>query len=158
MDRIILLLLYHLVSETDDTDQFIEACKNGNLDMIKWILEVSDIDFNKYGNEGFMTACLNNHYQIVKLMLDHYRDIDIHYNNEESFIKTECNSVITILIKYSNYTDTRLRYHNGVKYIINTDSSVPSYIYTCIYGINIYSSGIPDIDMVKKYIYGIPKY
>ena len=50
------------------------ACQNGHKDVVKLLLENSDIEVNVIGNEGWtasMIACSEGHKDIVQLLMDH---------------------------------------------------------------------------------------
>ena len=67
-------------------DQFLEYCKNGELDNIKKLSQKK-----RNLDSGFRWACENGHYDIVKYLVNlykrdtTYKPIDIHTRDEWSF-------------------------------------------------------------------------
>ena len=50
-------------------NQFNTACKEGNLEQVKYLINKFDLDVNKkdnIGNTGFHYACINGHLPIVE--------------------------------------------------------------------------------------------
>lgn len=63
---------------------FLLSCRNGNLDLIHWIIHFDHtINFSIYNSLPFYLACENNHLHIVKFMYktNPYINIDEHFFN-----------------------------------------------------------------------------
>ena len=92
--------------------QLIQACKNGRISEIKYIL-YNNIDYNIHScNEYiFRTACEYGQINIVKYLIDTYSNIDIHAENEYSFRWSCIHGHIKIaqyLINYCEYINSKI--------------------------------------------------
>ena len=90
---------------------FAWACHNGHQDVVKLLLENSDIDVNARDNEettALMMACAEGHENIVQLLMDHSDNIiDVNARNDYGYTAFmyacawEQIDVVEILLKYS---------------------------------------------------------
>ena len=87
------------------------ACQNGHKDVVKLLLENSDIEVNVIGNEGWtvsMIACSEGHKDIVRLLLDN-SEMNINLNARDTLGRTTfmiaCRKgrkgVVKILVEHS---------------------------------------------------------
>ena len=82
---------------------FMLACKKGNTDIVKLLLDRSDrnIELNtrdRFGSTAFMRACKKGNTDIVKLLLDHSEVIDINITDETLQLSEE---IKTLILKHS---------------------------------------------------------
>ena len=93
----------------DNENMFLLACKNGNLDIVKYLIINAEkysgkkINIHIKGNCAFNKACMNNHVNIVKYLMTIAEDysgkkIDINYNNDEAFAYAYIKNNIDIYI------------------------------------------------------------
>ena len=69
--------------------QFLNACRNNNIEVVKEILKDVDFDFDvnvedTLGNSGFISACFNNSRESISLLLKDSR-VDINKQNVETW-------------------------------------------------------------------------
>lgn len=67
-------------------EDFIKACKDGNLEMVKLLIE-NGIDINhknNHGNTGFISPCLCVHLKIIELLIINSADINHKNNNGDN--------------------------------------------------------------------------
>ena len=59
------------MTETCNLNKFIEACKNGNIEIVKSIINLDNdkIDIHFNNDRAFRWACAKGHIEIVKLLL-----------------------------------------------------------------------------------------
>ena len=69
----------------DYQKQFYEACENGNLTDITYLLNTYDIDVHADNEKGFRWACRHGHLNVVQYLLEHNYNIDVHAENEYGF-------------------------------------------------------------------------
>jgi len=86
---------------------FINGCKNGNIELLEWLLEIDKkINIDCYEKRGFQLACYGNNIKIVEWFMD--KDIDI---SQEIFINTILNGNFEIsnlfIIKYDKYINNK---------------------------------------------------
>jgi hypothetical protein len=74
-----------------NTNTFTEACRKGNLNLLKWMLENDNhncinISGTRWNKEfPFKVACANGHLEVAKWLLEIKSDIDISVDNEDAF-------------------------------------------------------------------------
>jgi ankyrin repeat protein len=111
----------------DNENMFLLACKNGNLDIVKYLIINAEkysgkkINIHIKGNCVFNNACMNNHVNIVKYLMTIAEDysgkkIDINYNNDEAFayayIKNNID-IVRVLIKNTHkYSNKPINIHS----------------------------------------------
>ena len=84
----------------DLQSKFITACKNGDLNMVKYLLENNfNIDVHAKDESGFRAACENGDLNMVKYLLENNFNIDVHAEYEEGF-KSACSSGHLNVVQY----------------------------------------------------------
>jgi hypothetical protein len=74
-----------------NTNTFTEACRKGNLNLLKWMVENDNnncinISGTRWNKEfPFKVACANGHLEVAKWLLEMKPDIDISVDNEDAF-------------------------------------------------------------------------
>ena len=93
-------------------EQFIRDCKNGNLDGIKRIIEIHNINIHAINECGFRWACDNGQFHIVEYLINLYKInsdydiINIHAGGEFGFRWARHNGhlhVVEYLINLGSY-------------------------------------------------------
>ncbi len=65
---------------SDRNEQFIQACRNGEIATVKLLLDNNEIDINYTDDDnatGLIHACEQNHFDIVKLLIENKADVNI---------------------------------------------------------------------------------
>ena len=84
----------------DINKEFLNACKNGNLDLAKNLLETNpmiEISFNN--DHVFQDTCSNGHLNVAKWLLEIKPTINISANNEEAF-RSACKTNKLDIVKW----------------------------------------------------------
>lgn len=66
------------------TELFIYSCKNGHLDVVKWLIEEFDIDIRVFQDNAFITCCSNGHINIAKFLVN--LNANIYVRRTKSFL------------------------------------------------------------------------
>ena len=81
-----------MINQEELNAQFIDACKNGHLELVKYLLTSPELkeqaDIHGQDDEGFIWACRCGHLEIVKYLLtsaELTELVDIHARNDEGF-------------------------------------------------------------------------
>jgi ankyrin repeat protein len=65
---------FHNLSQDKLNSRFLDACENGDIELVKYLLLSSDLErhanIDTGYNLGFRTACVNGHLEIVKYLLE----------------------------------------------------------------------------------------
>ena len=100
-------------------DEFIDACKNGDIDKVKYLLSSPELkehaDIHAFGDAGFQWACMNGHLEVVKYLLtspDLKKHADIHEGSDAGF-QWACNKGYLDIVKYL-LTSTDLKKHADI--------------------------------------------
>ena len=94
--------------------KFIEFCNNGDLDSIKQLINLHEINIHANCELGFRWACYYGHKHIVKYLINLYKNnnkyaiINIHAYDEDGF---------------------RWARENGRKYLLSIGSYLPNHEY-----------------------------
>ena len=83
----------------DCQQQFYEACKNGNLTTVQYLLNNYNIDVRAKNEEGFRWACQNGYLNVVQYLLENNFNIDAHADNEYGF-RLACQRGHLNVVKY----------------------------------------------------------
>ena len=86
----------------DINDEFVEACRNDELEKVKYLLTSPDLNIHAYDDKGFRLACRNGHLDVVKYLLtspDLKEHADIHAQKDWGF-KLACEKGNLELVKY----------------------------------------------------------
>jgi ankyrin repeat protein len=85
-----------------DQDQFFVACFQGDLEQVKMLFSLNDIDISSHSGFGLRVACINGHYDIVKFLCEIGR-VDPTYNNNEALhnaLKHGHYEIVYFLLRY----------------------------------------------------------
>mgnify|MGYP003347188288 CR=1 FL=1 len=67
-------------------EQFIEACRIGDLESVREIYRLNPtIDISANSEEAFIEACYNGHLEVVRQLYEWKPTIDISAHNERAF-------------------------------------------------------------------------
>jgi ankyrin repeat protein len=73
-------------SGTDTQSAFRWACRNGHLNVAKWLLSIEpSIDVRRFGDAAFRSACYNGHLRVAKWLLSIEPLIDIRAYKNSTF-------------------------------------------------------------------------
>ena len=85
---------YKKLNQEELNEQFIDACKNDDLDIVKYLLTSAELtehaDIHSRNDLGFIWACAQGHLELVKYLLtspELTEHADIHADNDYGFIK-----------------------------------------------------------------------
>ena len=97
---------YKKLNQEELNDQFIDACENGQLEVVKYLLTSAELtehaDIHAQNDSGFSWACAQGHLEVVKYLLtspELTEHADIHAGNDEGF-KWACRYGHLEVIKY----------------------------------------------------------
>ena len=83
---------YKKLNQEELNKQFTNACKNDDLDIVKYLLTSLELaehaDIHAENDRGFIWACENGHLDVVKYLLtspELTEHVDIHAENDEGF-------------------------------------------------------------------------
>lgn len=99
---------YHSFSQEDLNEEFIQACKLGDIDVITYLLTSTELpinaEINYQNNQGLINACLYNQLETMRFLLKSpllSEHSDMHVSNEIVF-KSACiqgrDSIVDFLI------------------------------------------------------------
>lgn len=104
------------LSHTNNDDVFIESCKYGQLEVVKWLYQLGSINIHACHDKAFRISCEKNHLTIAKWLYDLgsvckeqnplAQGVDIYANHGEVFILScKCGriEVAKWLYEYCNY-------------------------------------------------------
>ena len=83
---------YKKLNQKELNDQFIDACDQGHLEVVKYLLtsaELTHADIHAENDWGFIWACAKGHLEVVKYLLtspELTEHADIHAENDGGFI------------------------------------------------------------------------
>ena len=110
---------YKKLNQKELNEQFIDACKNDDLEVIKFLLTSPKLkehaDIHASNDEGFRSACAQGHLEVVKYLLtspELKEHADIHAKDDEGFIWA-CKNGHLELVKYL-LTSAELKEHADV--------------------------------------------
>lgn len=98
-----------------NTDSLIYECKEGHLDIVKYLLEHIVEDTEKNQNDAFIKACEHGHLSIVQMLT--HKGIKIHQKTEQAFIKAIRQGHLHI-IDYLILHGANIHMHNNSPLII----------------------------------------
>ena len=123
---------YKKLNQKELNEQFIDACAQGQLKVVKYLLTSPELkehaDIHDKDDEGFIWACYQGHLEVVKYLLtspELNEHADIHAENDEGFI-CACAQGYLEVIKYliidmnidkKNYIETYLNENKDNKYV-----------------------------------------
>lgn len=96
-ERLIFPIEFHHSSLVEDTsegeggieieDAFIKACKNGNVDIVKYLMDTYQLDPNLQYNKltPLIAACNGGQFEIVKFLLSYGADVNLGIKDESYF-------------------------------------------------------------------------
>ena len=124
--------IYKKYNKEQLNDEFIDACRKGQLDVVKYLLASDELtehaDIHASNDEGFVCACRYGHLEIVKYLLtsaELTELVDIHARNDEGF-RSACAQghlevvkclIIDMNIEKTNYIETYLNENKYKKYV-----------------------------------------
>ena len=126
---------YKKLNQKELNEQFIDACQNSDLDIVKYLLTSPKLtehaDIHARSDEGFMWACYQGHLEIVKYLMtspELTEHADIHARNDWGFIWACENGhlevvkclIIDMNIEKTNYIETYLNENKYKKYVQQT--------------------------------------
>ena len=96
--------IYMGLNKEELNGKFIQACQNGHLELVKYLLTSPDLkehaNINYKDDNGFKWACRNEHFDIVKYLTsspDLKDKIDIHLKNDLVFVNACANGQINVI-------------------------------------------------------------
>lgn len=101
---------------------FLIACLYGNIDIINFIRNETNINFNDAINTGFQLACSHNNLPIAKYIFNTFK-IDIHNDNDYAFrwsCKNHCFDIIKWMFDEINFPVNNLSFDMIKLLFINT--------------------------------------
>jgi hypothetical protein len=101
--------------------QYLEACKSGQLEEAKLLLQDYQVDVHIHNGLAFQSACGNGHIEITKwLVQDHQVDIHANYDSAIEFAYGNYHfQIINWFVKEFRYTELPYYYYNRTIYILN---------------------------------------
>ena len=81
----------------DMNEGFIWACSYGHIDVVRYLVQNTNINIHARDEEGFIWACKNGHIDVVKYLVP--LGVDIHAQYEEGFIWA-CNNGHIDVVRY----------------------------------------------------------
>ena len=84
-DKLMLKFLYWNDDYTN-TNVFQWSCRNGHLEVAKWLVETfDDIDVHVDDEYVFRWSCYNGQLEVVKWLIETFDDINVHIKNDDAF-------------------------------------------------------------------------
>ena len=112
-DKLMLKFLYWNDDYTN-TNVFQWSCRNGHLEVVKWLVETfDDIDVHAENEEAFILSCVHGYLEIAKWLFETFGDIDVHANNDEAF-RYSCSYGHLEIVKWlvKTFDDIDVHIHN----------------------------------------------
>jgi hypothetical protein len=105
----------------DYKGQFVEACKCGQMEVAKRLVQDHQVDVHVKNEYAFQLTCRNGYIEIAK-WLAHDHQVDVHVDCEFAFILA-CNyrqdKIIKLFTETCRYSQSPYYYYNQTAYILN---------------------------------------
>ena len=157
----IIIFVYQLVKYTikhhimNYQEQFYDACEDGDLTAITYLLNNYNIDGNVDDEYGFRLACKYGHLNVVQFLTQNY-DINVHAENESGFRWACINGHLNVVEYLTQNYDIDVHAENEYGFrlaCVNGHLNVVQYLLENNYNIDVHADNEYGFRIAYKYGY-----